>query len=256
MKTLWTALVLLSSSLPLVAQVSKEEVRKLLDAHLSDQTILAFVHRNGPMDAMSVEDLAELNGAGASDNLLMALIQAQVYAPNSSTEPSYSTPPPDSTSPYPDYSSSYVSSPSFDYSPYYYPSDWGWYWGWPYWGWGWGWGWPSSWWWSSALFFSHSGHHHDGHFHDGHFHDGHSHVVVHDGHTHVVSPGVSTFRQQSVQRQGMTTVRPQTVAPHTMVPHTMVPHSMTMPHGSLAPHGSAMPHGGGGGSHGGGGGHH
>ena len=122
MKALWTALVLLASPLPLLAEVTREEVRRLLDAHVSETTIMAYVQRNGPMEAMSVEDLGELKGAGASDNLLKALIQAQAstygQAPSPSTEPSY----PDSTTPY-DYSAAspydYSYASPYDAYPYY-----------------------------------------------------------------------------------------------------------------------------------------
>jgi hypothetical protein len=252
MKALWTALVLLvASPLPLLAQVTREDIRKLLAAHISEQTILAYVQRNGPMDVLSAQDLGELKDAGASDSLLKALIQAETSTlaatPYRSTERSY--PSADSTTPnvY-SYASPYDAYPYSYYYPYYYSTYYPYY---PYSYWPW-----FGFWASSAFFFhNHDGHFHDGHFHDGHVHDGHS-AVVHDGHVHVVSPGVSTFRQpSSFQHQGMTTtVRPQTVAPHTMVaPHTVAPHGV-VPHGSSMPQGGGGGHGGGG--HGGGGGHH
>jgi hypothetical protein len=105
-----TALVLFASPLTLLAQVSKEEVRRLLDAHVSEQTIMSYVQRNGPMDALSVEDLGDLKNAGASDTLLQALIQAQT---------AYSTKPPstDSTGSYTESSTVIYDSPQ-----YYYPS--------------------------------------------------------------------------------------------------------------------------------------
>jgi len=113
MKALWTALVLLASSAPLLADVSREEVRRLLDAHVSEQTIISYVQRNGPMEAMSVEDLSDLKSAGASDSLLQALIQAQTgYSSNR-------TPSTDTTTPYSSGSSTVIyDSPQY----YYYPS--------------------------------------------------------------------------------------------------------------------------------------
>ncbi len=124
MKALWTALVLLATPLTLLAQVSKEEVRRLLDAHVSEQTIVSYVQRNGPMEALSVEDLSDLKSAGASDSLLQALIQAQ-------TASSYNRTPSTDSTPYTTESSTviydspqyyYYSSPAYPTYAYSYPA--------------------------------------------------------------------------------------------------------------------------------------
>src|SRR5437870_10523845 len=76
MKSWWTALFLLVASLQLLADVTKEEVRRLLDAHVSDPTIIAYVQKNGPMQPLSIEDVTELKKAGASDDVMRALLDA------------------------------------------------------------------------------------------------------------------------------------------------------------------------------------
>jgi hypothetical protein len=114
MKALWTALILLATPLTLLAQVSKEEVRRLLDAHVSDATIVSYVQRNGPMDPLTIDDLSDLKNAGASDDLLRSLIEA------SRTSSGPQTPPAGSTVPYSTESSTVIyDTPQYSY---YYPS--------------------------------------------------------------------------------------------------------------------------------------
>jgi hypothetical protein len=123
MKPLWTALILMASSLPVLADVSKEEVRRLLDAHVSDQTIISYVQKNGPMQPLSIEDLSQLKNAGASDELLRALLDAS--RPSDAVTPSAGT-----TEPYASGSTTTVIYdtprtyyyPTPYYVPYSYPS--------------------------------------------------------------------------------------------------------------------------------------
>jgi hypothetical protein len=107
------------------AGFSKEDLKKLLEAKVSDETIIAFIKKNPSGPDISTKDLLELRSAGASDAVLVALIQA-----SSSAAPVPANPPPvparsgeallpsDGTySGVPDYSYG-------DYYPYYYSPFW------------------------------------------------------------------------------------------------------------------------------------
>jgi hypothetical protein len=58
--------------LPLAAaaDVSKEDLRKLVAAGLSDEVITAYVRANAPVAKLTPDDLADLKQAGASDKVL------------------------------------------------------------------------------------------------------------------------------------------------------------------------------------------
>jgi hypothetical protein len=139
MKPLGTAFLLMISSLPLFADVTKEEVRRLMDAHVSDQTLITYVQKNGPMQPLSIEDLSELKNAGASDDVLRALLDAsrprdgaaplppsaaESYSSDTTSGPLYDSPPAYSYSePYYDAYNSptylpYSSYPAYSYSYY------------------------------------------------------------------------------------------------------------------------------------------
>jgi len=75
MKTLAATLATLIA-LPLVASadVSKEDIKKLAQAGISDDVIIAFARANGPVRNLSSDDIVELKAAGASDKVLNALL--------------------------------------------------------------------------------------------------------------------------------------------------------------------------------------
>lgn len=76
---LWTCV----SAMPLVAlaDVTKEDVKKLASAGLSEEIILSYIRANGPVTKLSADDLVELKGAGASDRVLGAMVgKAQTSA--------------------------------------------------------------------------------------------------------------------------------------------------------------------------------
>jgi len=220
MKALWTALVLLASSLPALAEVSKEEVRRLLDAHVSEQTIISYVQRNGPMEALSVEDLGDLKGAGASDTLLQALIQAQTSSSYNQTPSTDSTPYTTGSSTvvyespqyyyypssgYPTYSYSYPAPYYSTYYPYpYYPYRY--YSSYPYRYY------PNR--YYSPTYYGHS---YQGH--SGYYGTPHHGTTVTTPRTPVQSGGVNVYRQSPQPR----TVTPRTVAPQPSTPHPQAP---------------------------------
>ena len=133
MKKLAFALTLLAS-LPLAAQVTKEDIKKLAAAGISDEVILSYVKSNGPVAKLSAEDVVELKQAGASEKVLSVVlsssaatpapapeyrnesrvVERQVYSPPATTYVYDSSP-----YYYPYYSSSYYSG---YYPRYYYPT--------------------------------------------------------------------------------------------------------------------------------------
>ncbi|HVE38706.1 MAG TPA: hypothetical protein VNM14_02380 [Planctomycetota bacterium] len=241
MKALWTALVLLATPLTLLAQVSKEEVRRLLDAHVSEQTIISYVQRNGPMEVLSVEDLGDLKGAGASDSLLQALIQAQTsssYRPPSTDSTPYTTEP-SSTVIYdsPQYYYSYPSTayPAYSYSypaPYYYYSSY----------------YPSYYPYRYSYYpYRYYPNYYNQNYYHGHtypyrggysgYYGTHQHPTTVSTPRYPVQSGVNVYRQSPQPR----TVAPQTVAPRTVAPRTVAPQPV-----APRPQAPSMPRGGGG----------
>jgi len=115
MKKLSLALAFLAA-LPLAAaaQVTKEDLKKLAAAGISDDVILSYVRANGGVARLSADDVIELKTAGASEKVLaVALGNAPAPAPAQSAPSvpqSYYT----AERSYP--SSTYV----YDSSPYYY----------------------------------------------------------------------------------------------------------------------------------------
>ena len=75
MKTYALAFAALAA-LPLAAaaDVSKEDIRKLVGAGISDEVILTFIRSNGPVVKITADDVVELKQAGASDRVVSALM--------------------------------------------------------------------------------------------------------------------------------------------------------------------------------------
>ena len=63
------------------ADVTKEDIRKLVGAGVSDEVIVTFIRSNGPVQKMSSDDLIELKQSGASERVLGALIETPKPAP-------------------------------------------------------------------------------------------------------------------------------------------------------------------------------
>jgi hypothetical protein len=129
-KKILVALALLGA-LPLAAaaDVSKEDVKKLAKAGLSDDVILSFIRANGPMARLSADDIVELKEAGVSERVLAVLAGTPIPAPAPRTlvsdgENAYTPPSTTYVVQEPVVYTSYTSSP-------WYSS----YWGWPYYWW-------------------------------------------------------------------------------------------------------------------------
>lgn len=128
MKKIAMTLALLAGlPLALSADVTKEDLKKLAGAGVSDDVILSYVKANGPVVRLSAADIVELKQAGASEKLLAAVLTSTPApapaAPAARTSTNTYTAPAASSYAYD--STPYYYSPSAyysDYSPYYYPT--------------------------------------------------------------------------------------------------------------------------------------
>lgn len=118
MKTFGSAF-LLSLLIPLAAaaDVTKEDIRRLHAAGVSEDVIVSYIHANRPVARLSVEDLADLKREGVGDKVLAALVAEPSSAPRTTTvyaSPSYTY--------YPSYPYSYGYTYAYPYRysyPYY-----------------------------------------------------------------------------------------------------------------------------------------
>src|SRR6185503_6593797 len=70
-----------------VADVGKEELKKLVLAGLSDELIVNYVRYKGPLARLSAEDLIELKKSGLGDALLVKLLPMQEPQPEGASSP-------------------------------------------------------------------------------------------------------------------------------------------------------------------------
>lgn len=87
MKILIAAILSCLGALPTMADVTKADVKKLMDAKVSDAVIIEYVKTNAPV-RMGADDLASLKNAGATDNVLATLAQ-YMGTPSAPTETVY-----------------------------------------------------------------------------------------------------------------------------------------------------------------------
>ena len=73
-KMMLTLTLLVGVPMALSAEVSKEELKKLAAAGISDSVILTYVKSHGPMAKLSPEDVIDLKKAGLTDGLLAAIL--------------------------------------------------------------------------------------------------------------------------------------------------------------------------------------
>jgi hypothetical protein len=96
-------------ALPAMADVTKTDVKKLLDAGISDNVIVEYVKANAPV-RMTASELISLKSSGATDNVLTVLAQYMSTAAPAPTQVTTET--------------------VYVYEPYYHTWYWGGYWGW------------------------------------------------------------------------------------------------------------------------------
>jgi hypothetical protein len=120
MKTIMMTLALLAG-LPLAAsaQVTKEDLKKLTAAGISDDVILSYVKTNGGLAKLSADDVIELKQAGASEKLLATVLAGvPAAAPMQVPERQPALQRPVELQGVPPAQTTYV----YDSTPYYYPS--------------------------------------------------------------------------------------------------------------------------------------
>jgi hypothetical protein len=121
MKSIAVTLAFLAG-LPLAvsAQVTKEDIKKLTAAGISDDVILSYVKANGGLARLSAEDVVELKQAGASEKLLTSILSSP-SSPDQKTVQKPAQPAPATTT-YVDSTPYYYTPSTGYYSDYYYPS--------------------------------------------------------------------------------------------------------------------------------------
>jgi hypothetical protein len=114
--------MILALALLAAGQVSKEDIKKLTAAGISDEVILSYVKANGGLAKLSAEDVVELKQAGASEKLLTSILSTPAPAPaQQNAVPQQAPGAPAPTTTYVD-STPYYYTPATVYSDYYYPS--------------------------------------------------------------------------------------------------------------------------------------
>lgn len=111
-------------ALPLTvgAEVSREDIKKLVAAKISDDVILSFIRRNGPALPLSADDLVDLKQAGASERVLAAMMTPAAPAAAPRTEIADRTVYAIGNGYAYDFCTPYYYPYSYSYySPYYYP---------------------------------------------------------------------------------------------------------------------------------------
>ena len=117
-------------SLAAAAQVTKEDIKKLTAAGISDDVILSYVKSNGGVARLSAEDVVDLKQAGASEKLLTSILSIpSASQPKASEKPALGPPPPATTTvvdsaPYASLPTTVYASDYYYPSTYYYPSSW------------------------------------------------------------------------------------------------------------------------------------
>ncbi len=75
-KFMMATAVLAAFPLAASADITKEDIKKLMGAGISDEVIVTFIRSHGPVSRLSPDDLVELKQAGASEKVLGAVVAA------------------------------------------------------------------------------------------------------------------------------------------------------------------------------------
>jgi hypothetical protein len=116
----------LFAALPLAAaaQVSKEDIKKLAAAGVSEDVILTYVRTNGGAPRMSADDIIELKQAGVGDRVLGALAGMTTVPAPSVVERVVEKPVYVPQTTYVTSSYDYYEPYAYAYRPVYYTSSW------------------------------------------------------------------------------------------------------------------------------------
>jgi hypothetical protein len=105
-----------------LADIGKNDVKRLLQAGIGEQTIVEFIRKNAPAEPLAVDDITELRNAGATDAVINAMLGASRSSVGPSDNANGTTVVDGYAYPVPAYSYSYASYPYYYYPYYYYPS--------------------------------------------------------------------------------------------------------------------------------------
>jgi hypothetical protein len=115
-----TAAFVLSMILPppVLTDVTKDDVLRLLAAHTSEPVIVSYIQEHAPAPLLSTQDILDLRSAGASDGVISAMISASPAngAPGQATPEDFISVGPDYVVENPEYYPYY-----YVYYPHYYP---------------------------------------------------------------------------------------------------------------------------------------
>ena len=78
MKKLVLGILAAAFALPAGADVTKQDILTLSKAGVSDDVIVSYVRKNGPIAKLSVEDVVELKKAKVSDPVMKVLLEPDV----------------------------------------------------------------------------------------------------------------------------------------------------------------------------------
>jgi hypothetical protein len=115
MKTLATLLILAAAPGFAAAQATKEDLKKLAKAGVSEDVILAYIKANGMASKPTSDDLVELKEAGLSDKLLAGILTPAEATPATTASTVYVERPSSG------YATGYLTvNPSYAYTSSYY----------------------------------------------------------------------------------------------------------------------------------------
>jgi hypothetical protein len=69
------ALLAFLSLLVAAPDLTKEEVKRLVAAGISDGVIVEYIHKNGPVQPLTSQDLIDLRQANVSEEVLAAMLE-------------------------------------------------------------------------------------------------------------------------------------------------------------------------------------
>ncbi|HVR87263.1 MAG TPA: hypothetical protein VMU54_23265 [Planctomycetota bacterium] len=82
-----TALLAFLSILAFTPDLTKEDVKRLVAAGVSDDVIVVFIRSHGPVSPLSTEDLIDLRAAQVSEKVLSAMVEASTVSAEEYTLP-------------------------------------------------------------------------------------------------------------------------------------------------------------------------
>jgi|SRR5579862_2177264 len=83
----WTTILFAAVPASLMAQSTKEDIKKLVSRGVPENVILNYIQFKGPAARLSPDDIVELKQAGATDKIIAALMEPSVPSKRASIPP-------------------------------------------------------------------------------------------------------------------------------------------------------------------------